>query len=57
MYRASLHCTETRRLIWGFARKQDARHDYQPPPAAPAGPLERVLACELSRAKGPGPSK
>lgn len=48
MYRASLHCTETRRLIWGFARKQEARHDYQPPPA---GPLERVLACELSRAK------
>ena len=24
MYRASLHCTETRRLIWGFARKKDA---------------------------------
>ena len=46
MYRASLHCTETRRLIWGFARKQE---DYQPPPV---GPLERVLACELSRAKG-----
>lgn len=51
MYRASLHCTETRRLIWGSARKKDARHDYQRPPAAPAGPLERVLACELSRAK------
>jgi hypothetical protein len=48
VYRASLHCTETRRLIWGFARKQDACHDYQPPPA---GPLERVLACGLSRAK------